>query len=63
MSVRDVRGKLREWVSTEQHGPVKQKVREGSCSDVRMCIPTKKKKKTLLKEHALISVDLLLPKK
>lgn len=45
MSVRDVRGKLREWVSTEQHGPVKQKVREGSCSDVRMCIPTKKKKK------------------
>lgn len=25
--------------------------------------PLKKKKKTLLKEHALISVDLLLPKK
>lgn len=40
VSGRDVRGKLREWVSTEQHGPDKHKVMEESCSDVRVCILT-----------------------
>lgn len=40
VSGRDVRGKLREWVSTEQHGPDKQKVMEESCSDVCVCILT-----------------------
>lgn len=38
----NVRGKLREWVSTEQHGPVEQKVMEESCGDVCACIPTEK---------------------
>lgn len=40
VSRRDVRGKLREWVSTEQHRPVKQKVMEESCSDICVRIPT-----------------------
>ena len=38
----NVRGKLREWVSTEQHGPFEQKVTEESCGDVCACIPTEK---------------------
>lgn len=38
----NVRGKLRELVSAEQHGPVKQKVGEKSCGDVCVCIPVEK---------------------
>lgn len=59
----NVRGKLREWVSTEQHGPVKQKVGEKSCGDVCVCIPVEK---LFLKGHTSDFcglTNLLLPKK
>lgn len=38
VSGRDVRGKLREWVSTEHHEPGEQKVTEETSSDVCVCI-------------------------
>lgn len=38
VSGRDVRGKLREWVSTEHHEPGKQKVVGETSSDVCVCI-------------------------